>query len=72
MARSNYIYTVYWDDPEQPWGCFTVKHEMITAIKRSGLLGKMQPCIERYHDGEPGSFSDISKQIRDEIGPWTG
>lgn len=62
MARSAYIYAVFFEsDRETAWGCFTVKHEMKSAIRRSG--SKKRFFVERYRDGQPGSCEDITKEI---------
>ena len=53
MARSSYIYIVFQKGTEKPIATFTVKHEMVTWIKRNRFNAFFNGDITgwRYPDG---------------------
>lgn len=48
MARSGYIYIVAEANSGVPVGAFTVKHEMVGALRKSGLIGKVGHAVVAY------------------------
>lgn len=52
MARSHAIWIVMWKGvPLEPYGAFTVKHEMITHIERRPSLFE-RVYVLKYSDGD--------------------
>lgn len=53
MARATYIWTAHDDDGELV-GTWTVKHELVSWLRRGDLPGVIAG-IRRYADGQPGA-----------------
>lgn len=70
MARSKYIYVVR-EAGKQFFviGAYTVKHEMITMLKRQRQFAMTDDWFEvlRFHDGYFGSPEVITSQIQKEM-----
>jgi len=67
MARSHYIYVVrYCGEPEDIVTAFTVKHEMVSWVKRNG--GHLMFYADRVRDGskEPVTMMDLDKECSKE------
>ena len=62
MARSSYIFVVIdLMDDSVPHSTFTVKHEMITMLRKLGSPNAVR--ILRYPDGRAGVPLDVTSQI---------
>lgn len=61
LARATYIYVPY--DGEVPLGFFTVKHEMMTYLRR--YFPTLRVEIRRYRDGGGGDCTILEEDHRD-------
>ncbi len=58
MARSAYVYLVL-DEEETLYAAFTVKHELVTYLRRLGPAIVDVAAVFRIRDGQPGEGVEL-------------
>lgn len=58
MARSTCVYVVV-NDEGLPWAAFTVKHELVSFLRRLGPDVDLVPAVFRLPDGYEGKVTEL-------------